>query len=68
MLAPVLADFSLGRLHQLEANTSTDLGFGFLYINLLGSSVTKLEVTMKIQKTVYVLVPFLRTLSTLLWY
>lgn len=61
MFASVLADFSLGRLHQIEANTSTDLVLGFLYINLLDSSVSKLEVTRKTQKVVYVLVPFLST-------
>lgn len=66
MLASVLDDFSLGRLHQLEANTSTDLVLGFLYINFLGSSVTKLKVIIKIQKIVYALMPFLCTLLTLL--
>lgn len=58
----MLAGFSLGRLHHLEANTSTDLVLGFLYIHLLGSSVTKLKVIIKIQKTVYELVPSLCTL------
>lgn len=66
MLASVLDDFSLGRLHQLEANTSTDLVLGFLYINFLGSCVTKLKVIIKIQKIVYALMPFLCRLLTLL--
>lgn len=43
----MLADFSLGRLHRLEANTSTDLVLSLLSINLLGSSMTKLNITGK---------------------
>lgn len=48
--------------------TSTDLVLGLLSINLLDSSVTKLNIIRKIQKLVYGLVSFLCTLQTSLWY